>query len=132
MQVKSAFLLLIACQAIHSIEEIYFKLWEVFAPARYISNLISDDPNFGFTIANLVVVSLGLICCVLVFKSNAAFVRAVIWVWVIIEYLNFGVHSLQSLIKASYFPGVYTAPLLLSCSIYLTVKLTSNESKTIT
>ena len=36
------FLLLILAQAAHSIEEYVSKLYEVFAPARFVSSLVSN------------------------------------------------------------------------------------------
>jgi len=44
---QNAFLALILVQAAHSLEEYVFRLYEVFAPARFISNLVSDDPATG-------------------------------------------------------------------------------------
>ncbi len=36
------FLLLMVSQTLHSIEEYYYSLWEVLAPARFISLLINE------------------------------------------------------------------------------------------
>lgn len=40
---QNAFLALILVEAAHSLEEYVFRLYEVFAPARFISSLVSDD-----------------------------------------------------------------------------------------
>ena len=50
---RAAFLALIIAQAAHSIEEYAFRLFDVLAPARFISGLLSDDLARGFAIANV-------------------------------------------------------------------------------
>ena len=46
------FLFLILAQGAHSIEEYATRLYEVFAPARFVSGLISNDLALGFLIFN--------------------------------------------------------------------------------
>ena len=48
---RTAFLALIAAQAAHSTEECVFRLYDVFAPARFISGLFSSDLARGFASA---------------------------------------------------------------------------------
>jgi hypothetical protein len=55
-------LALIAVQALHSVEEYLGRLYAVFPPARFVSELVSDDLERGFVIANVALVSLGLLC----------------------------------------------------------------------
>ena len=43
-----AFLLLVVAQAAHSVEEYVTRLYADFAPARFVSTLVSDDPATGF------------------------------------------------------------------------------------
>lgn len=52
-RVKIAFLLLVLAQALHSLEEYFGKLWEMFLPARFLSSTISDNPETGFPIINI-------------------------------------------------------------------------------
>jgi hypothetical protein len=47
-----AFLALILAQAAHSIEEYLFRLFDVFAPARFVSRLVSNDLAVGFALVN--------------------------------------------------------------------------------
>ena len=51
------FLLLIVAQALHSIEEYAFALWEVLAPARFVSGLVSENLSVGFAVANAMIVA---------------------------------------------------------------------------
>ena len=54
-----AFLVLILAQTAHSTEEYVFRLFDEFAPARFVSSLVSDDLTAGFAL-----VSAGLSCLV--------------------------------------------------------------------
>ena len=51
-QSRRAFLVLILAQAAHSTEEYVFRLFDVFAPARFVSSLVSDDLAVGFALVN--------------------------------------------------------------------------------
>jgi len=51
-KIRIAFLLLVITQALHSVEEYFGRLWEVFPSARMLSGLVSDDLKTGFVIIN--------------------------------------------------------------------------------
>ncbi len=57
---RNLLLCLILSQAGHSVEEYCFRLYDVLAPARFISSLVSSNPAFGFAIANVLLVLFGL------------------------------------------------------------------------
>ena len=57
-----AFLFLILAQAAHSVEEYATRLYEVLAPARFVSSLVSSDLALGFFIVNAALVTFGLWC----------------------------------------------------------------------
>ena len=59
LRCRAAFLALIMAQAAHSIEEGVFRLFDVLAPARFISSLLSSDLAQGFAIANIGLVLFG-------------------------------------------------------------------------
>ena len=59
-RIRWAFLALIVAQAAHSIEEYVFRLFDVFAPARFVSGLVSDDLSVGFAFGNAGLVMFGL------------------------------------------------------------------------
>ena len=60
---RTAFLALVAVQALHSIEEYATRLYDRFAPARFVTGLISDDRRVGFILFNVALVGFGLWCC---------------------------------------------------------------------
>ena len=64
LQSRRAFLVLILAQAAHSTEEYVFRLFDVFAPARFVSSLLSDDLAVGFALVNAGPVLFGLWCYV--------------------------------------------------------------------
>ena len=56
------FLGLVTAQGAHSVEEYFGRLYSVFAPARFVSGLISQDLQRGFVIFNVALVTFGLWC----------------------------------------------------------------------
>ena len=64
------FLFLILAQAAHSIEEYLSKLYQVFAPARFVSGLVSNDLALGFVVANTALVAFGLWCWAVPVRSG--------------------------------------------------------------
>ena len=121
---KRIFLLLIFSQALHSIEEYYFSLWEVLAPARFLSGLVSADLSVGFAIVNVTIVALGLWTYAWPVRRNRSYALPLVWFWTILEMANGVGHTIFALASRSYFPGVYTAPLLLVFSGLLAMQLT--------
>lgn len=118
------FLLLIVGQALHSIEEYAFALWEVLAPARFVSGLVSDDLSVGFAVVNATIVALGAWSYAWPVRRNLGAAIPVAWFWVVLEAANGVGHLLFALQAGGYFPGVYTAPLLLVFSGLLAMRLT--------
>jgi hypothetical protein len=59
---QTTFLALVLAQAAHSTEEYVGRLYEVFAPARFVSGLISPDLEHGFLIFNAAIVLFGFWC----------------------------------------------------------------------
>lgn len=120
---RAAFLALILAQAAHSIEECVFRLFDVFAPARFISGLISNDLSRGFAIANIALVLFGLWCYVARVSRGHPSARSLAWFWALLELGNGIAHSGLALAHRDYFPGIVTAPLLLMISVYLIARL---------
>ena len=112
-RVQRVFLFLILAQAAHSAEECLTRLYEVFAPARFVSSLFSSDLALGFLIANAALVMFGLWCWAIPVRLARPSAPAVMWFWTILELGNGLDHSLFALLRRGYFPGVATAPLLL-------------------
>jgi hypothetical protein len=126
--VAAAFGALIVAQAAHSVEEYVFRLYEVFAPARFVSALVSSDPRTGFVIANVSVVAFGIWCYLARVRPSHRSARQWVWGWVLVEGANGLVHLLLALAAGRYFPGASTAPFLLVISIYLGLRLVRQES----
>jgi asparagine N-glycosylation enzyme membrane subunit Stt3 len=120
---KRIFLFLICAQALHSIEEYYFSLWEVLAPARYLSALVSPNLPVGFAVVNVTIVALGVWTYTWPVRHNLSYAIHLAWFWTILEAANGVGHMMFALASRSYFPGVYTAPLLLVFSGLLAMQL---------
>jgi len=117
------FLALIGAQAAHSVEESLGQLYLVFPPARFVSGLVSEDLERGFVIANVGLVSAGLICFLGPILGGWRAVRPIATFWAVLETLNGMGHLGWSLLQLRYTPGVATAPLLLIFSLWLARRL---------
>ncbi len=125
---KATFLVLVLIQALHSIEEYYGKLWEVFPPATYVCSLVSDDLVFGFLVINVGLFAFGILGYIFLVRTGSHFGPFLAWFWIIIEVANGIVHPAWSIDEGGYTPGVLTAPFLLITSIYL-IKLMAKNSE---
>ncbi len=123
MEGRSAFLILVLAQSAHSVEEYVFGLYDVFAPARIVSSLFSDDLRAGFVIANSLVITFGFWCYLAQVRPARPSARTFMWGWAIVEAANGTVHLLIAAAGGEYFPGVYTAPVLLAVSLFLGLRL---------
>ena len=120
-----AFLALILAQVAHSIEEYVFRLFDVFAPARFVSGLVSNDLAFGVALINAGLVAFGLWCYFARVRSGHPSGRAFAWFWAGLEFVNGIGHSALAISSGGYFPGVATAPVLVGVSAYLSFKLST-------
>lgn len=116
---RPGFGLLIAAQAAHSLEEYAFRLFDVFAPARFVSGLASGDLATGFAIVNIGIVALGLGCYLAWVRAGQTAGRAIAWAWTVLELANGIGHLILAAARGGYFPGAGTAPLLIGTSLYL-------------
>jgi hypothetical protein len=82
------FLLLVLAQAAHSIEEYATRLYDIFAPARFVSGLVSADLATGFVVVNATLVGFGLWCWLVPVRSGTASARAWAWPWALVELAN--------------------------------------------
>jgi hypothetical protein len=120
---RKLFLCLILSQAAHSIEEYYFRLYDVLAPARFISSFVSSNRAFGFALANVVLVLFGLWCYLARVRKGHPSGPRWAWFWTILEAANGIGHLILALGARGYFPGAATAPLLLGLSLWLGMTL---------
>jgi hypothetical protein len=115
------FLFLILAQGAHSIEEYVTGLYAVFAPARFVSSLVSTDPARGFLLVNAALVTFGMWCWAVPIRSGWEAARGLLWFWTILELANGIGHSALALARGGYFSGVATAPLLLLFAGWLAI-----------
>ena len=127
-RIRRAFLLLTLLQALHSLEEYAGHLWEKLAPARFVSSLVSDDLSVGFAAINIGIVLLAFWCYLVPVRKSLPGARGVVLFWAILESLNGAGHILFGINAGGYFPGLYTAPLLLLCGLYLLVQVTRDPN----
>lgn len=124
---QRAFALVILAQAAHSVEEYVFQLYEVFAPARWVSGLFSANASVGFAIANAAIVLFGIWCYWARVRPGHPSARGYAWFWACLELANGVGHLSFAALRGTYFPGVGTAPLLIAASGYLCVTLVGSR-----
>ena len=120
---SSLFLLLILSQAAHSVEEYLFRLYDVFAPAHYVSTMLGLPAPRGFAIDNILLVLFGLWCWFARVRHERPGARGLAWFWALLETANGVGHISFALAARGYFPGLATAPLLLGLGACLVVRL---------
>ena len=124
---QNLFLGLILSQAAHSIEEYCFHLYDVLAPARFISSMVSSNLALGFAIVNIVIVLFGVWCYLARVRRRHPSGRSWAWFWTVLEAANGAGHLILAANRGGYFPGAATAPLLLGFSVSLGVTLSQTE-----
>jgi Protein of unknown function with HXXEE motif len=129
---RAAFLGLVLVQAGHSVEEYRSRLYEVLAPARYVSGLISPDRRVGFVIFNSALVAFGLWCAAVPIRREWPAARGLAWGWAILEAANGTVHVAWALSAGAYRPGLYTAPLLIAAALFLAAQLRGPRRRMVT
>ena len=122
MRIDLAFGLLVAAQAVHSVEEYGTRMWELHPGARFVASLVSSDLEWGFAIANCILVGFGLWCIWPVHRQWRIAVPLA-WAWVAIEMVNGINHIGWSILAGGYRPGLFTAPFLLASALYLAREL---------
>ena len=125
---RRLFLWLMVAQAAHSLEEYRFRLYDVFAPARWISGLFSSDLRVGFASANILLVLLGLWCYMARVRTSHPSARIWAWFWAVLETANGLGHLGLAVGARGYFPGALTAPALLVLSLSLATSLRRTAS----
>src|SRR5215472_4232325 len=101
-KVRIAFLALVIAQAAHSIEEYVFRLYEVFAPARFISGLISTNLRTGFLVFNLAFVAFGFWCYAVPVRRAFPAAIPLMWFFIVVEILNGIGHPAISIMERAY------------------------------
>ncbi len=120
---KLLFLLLVAVQAAHSVEEYLTRLYDVLPPARYVSGLLSENPATGFLIINVGIFVLGVWCYAFPVRSGLKTGRMVAWLWLAVEFANGTGHLLLAASAGGYFPGAFTGAVLIVAALGLAASL---------
>jgi hypothetical protein len=120
---RIGFLLLIGAQALHSIEEYWFRLYDVLAPARAVSEALGVDRQLGFAVANAALIGFGLWCYFARVRPGRGSGRGFAWFWALLEIANAFAHGALAIAVGGYFPGLVTAPLLLAAGLHLVWRL---------
>ncbi len=127
MSVRNIFLALILAQAAHSVEEYVLRLYDVLAPARYVSSLFGIDRQIGFVLVNMALVLFGLWCWRARVRPGRRSARAFAWFWALLEIANGCAHVALAVMAGGYFPGLATAPLLLGLGGWLVLALRASD-----
>src|SRR5262245_65895126 len=85
---RTVFALLVACQAADSVEEYVFRLFDVFAPARFVAGLFGRDLETGFAVGNALIVLFGIWCYLARVRPGHPWSRAYAWLWTGVEAVN--------------------------------------------
>ena len=117
------FLALIGAQVMHSLEEFAFRLFDVFAPVRFLSGLVSADRALGFAAINVGICLFGFWCWFAWVRRRAPSAAVWMWGWSLVELTNGTGHLVFAALRGGYFPGAATAPLLLALSATLLYRL---------
>jgi hypothetical protein len=120
---KLLFLLLIIVQAAHSLEEYVTRLFEVFAPARFVSGLVSEDLALGFAVANAAVVGIGAWCYFGPVRAGGVAGQFAAVVWIVIELANGITHIAIAAVSGAYFSGSLTGVFLVVAATCLAFSL---------
>jgi hypothetical protein len=125
---RTAFILLIAAQALHSVEEYAFRLYDLLAPARAVADAFGVARPLGFAIANSLLVGFGLWCWLARVRPGRGGARALAWFWALLEIANGLAHLTLAALAGGYFPGLATAPLLIGIGLWLALGLTRRSN----
>lgn len=125
---RAAFLAVVGAQAAHSIEEYWFRLYDVLAPTRMLAEAIGPDRATGFAIGNAAILLFGLGCYFAAIRPGRRSARALAWFWALLEIANGLGHGALALAAGGYFPGLATAPLLLATGLYLAMRLSRSQA----
>ena len=126
---KLLFLLLIAVQAAHSVEEYTGRLYEVFSPARFVSGLVSENLWVGFVVVNAAVIAVGAWCYFGPIRSGLSASWVVAWLWLTIELANGIGHISIAVWEWRYFPGALTAVGLVVAAVSLALSLRTDRAR---
>jgi hypothetical protein len=119
--------MLVLIQGVHSVEEYFGRLWEVFQPAKFLSGLVSNNLETGFLIINIGLFIFGIWSWAVPVRKDYSIARSIIWIFIVIEMINGIGHPVWAIYEMSYVPGLVTALILLILAIYLFREIRKNQ-----
>lgn len=125
---RIAFLAPILTQAAYSIEEYFQRLYDVLAPARFVSGPFSSDLRVGFVIFNVLLVAFGLGCFFGPVLRGSRSAVGLAWFWAVLEFLNGCAHITWAVSAGAYRPGLATALFLVTIALILGWELARTRS----
>lgn len=127
--IRITFLLIALIQGLHSIEEYFGELWDVYPPATFICGLVSSNLKSGFIIINVSLFIVLMLIWLITFSKKIS-AKPFLWFWTILELINGAGHSVWAIIERSYVPGLVTAPILFILALIMVKLLTNHVYKT--
>src|SRR5262245_3514395 len=128
-RINILFLLLVFAHIIHATEEYFGQLWDNYAPAIFICNLISSNPERGFLIINIAFVIINLSYWKFSLQKANTPSHPLIWFWILLQSANVIGHIAWTITEKSYTPGVLSAILILALVWLLIKELTGRAIK---
>ena len=126
---KLFFFLLLIAQVAHSVEECLTRLFEVFAPARFVSGLVSEDLALGFAVVNAAFIGVGAWCYVGPVRAGGVAGQIAAAVWIAIELANGLGHITIAAMSGAYFSGSLTAVFLIVTAVCLAFSLLADTRR---
>lgn len=118
-RIKTTFLTAVVAQALHSIEELIFKLYEVFPPIMFMYRNTPGLAKSAFVAFNLLLVLFGFFCFFRWVRPAREGARVVVWVWVGIQLATVAAHVIWAVSTWGYHPGLATVVVTAPVSSYL-------------
>ena len=107
------------------------RLFELFAPARFVSGLISEDLALGFAVVNAVIIAVGAWCYLGPVRAGGVAGQIAAAVWIAIELANGVAHLAIAAASGAYFSGSLTAGFLLVAAACLAFSLLTDRKRSV-
>jgi len=119
MSARRLFAVLVGLQALHSLEETAFGLYDFLPYFNWIDRYGPTGAFAAFAVVNALFVSFGVWCYLARVRPGAPGAGAYVMFWVVLETLNGILHPAWSWTAGVYIPGTVTAPFLLVTALFL-------------
>jgi|SaaInl8_200m_RNA_FD_contig_51_871374_length_593_multi_2_in_0_out_0_1 hypothetical protein len=133
-KIAKIYLLLGIFQALHSMEEMYSRLYEFFWVATgFFHGFIPFLPQFRMSPDLFALLNMGIILIILAsvpfLNAGHLWARSLAWLFAILEIINGLAHIGGVIIFSRYVPGAVTAPFLFLLGLVLARRLLKDKPK---